>query len=79
VQETQACPAGAQNTSNIVGASATANMLRELESQIAAEGEEGATNFWQQIHTIVMGEEAVQKIMLMVSVGRTLHSDTLSF
>ena len=52
VQETQACPAGAQNTSNIVGASATANMLRELESQIAAEGEEGATNFWQQIHTI---------------------------
>ena len=53
VQETQARPAaGAQNTPNIVGASATANMLRELESQIAAEGEEGATNFWQQIHTI---------------------------
>ena len=50
MQETQARPAaGAQN---IVGASATANMLRELESQIAAEGEEGATNFWQQIHAI---------------------------
>ena len=52
VQETQAHPAGAQNTSNIVKASATANILRELESQIAAEGEEGATNFWQQIHAI---------------------------
>jgi len=45
VQETQAHSAGAQNTSNIVRASVTVNMLRELESQIVAEGKEDVTNF----------------------------------